>query len=123
MQSRPLSVSVAAILQVIVNVFNFPGPWWDMFPGTEEAPAFALYGGIVLGIVSLVAAVGLWMLKKWGFWLTVVATVLNILLGLPGIVMAPGVALDVAIAVQVIGFVVVLVLVVLPTSRRAFAAT
>jgi uncharacterized membrane protein (DUF2068 family) len=94
-----------------------------VFPGAQEAPAFVIYAGIVLGIVSLIAAVGLWMLKTWGFWLTVIATALNILLGVPGIFAAPGVALEVAIAAQVIGFVLVLVLVVIPTSRRAFAAT
>jgi uncharacterized membrane protein (DUF2068 family) len=103
-------------------VLNFPGPWWYLFPGAEEAPVFVIYSGIVLGIVGLVAAVGLWMMKRWGFWLTVIVCVLNILLGAPGIVMAPGVVLDAAIAVQVIGFVLI-VLVVFPTSRRAFVAT
>jgi hypothetical protein len=122
MRSRPLSVTVAAILQIVLNVLNFPGPWWYLFPGAEEAPVFVIYSGIVLGIVGLVAAVGLWMMKRWGFWLTVIVCVLNILLGAPGIVMAPGVVLDAAIAVQVIGFVLI-VLVVFPTSRRAFVAT
>jgi hypothetical protein len=28
MRSRPLPVTVAAILQVLLNVLNFPGPWW-----------------------------------------------------------------------------------------------
>jgi hypothetical protein len=122
MRSRALSVTVAAILQIVLNVLNFPGPWWYLFPGAEEAPVFVIYSGIVLGIVGLVAAVGLWMMKRWGFWLTVIVCVLNILLGAPGIVMAPGVVLDAAIAVQVIGFVLI-VLVVFPTSRRAFVAT
>ncbi len=119
MSPRPLSVSVAAVLQVILNVLNFPGPWWYVFPGAEEAPAFVFYVSIVVGIVGLVASVGLWMLNTWGFWLTVIVSVLNILFGVSGVFMAPGVALDIAIAVQTIGFVVVLVLVVLPTSRRA----
>jgi hypothetical protein len=122
MRSRPLSVTVAAILQIVLNVLNFPGPWWYLFPGAEEAPVFVIYSGIVLGIVGLVAAVGLWMMKRWEFWLTVIVCVLNILLGAPGIVMAPGVVLDATIAVQVIGFVLI-VLVVFPTSRRAFVAT
>ena len=115
-------VTVAAILQVLLNLFNFPGPWWYVFPGAEEAPAFVVYSGIVLGIVSIVAAVGLWMLKTWGFWLTIVVSVLNILLGAPGVFMAPGAALETAIAVQTVGFALVIVLVVLPSARRAFAA-
>ena len=122
MSSRPLLVTVAAILQVLLNLFNFPGPWWYVFPGAEEAPAFVIYVGIVLGIVSIIAAVGLWLLKRWGYWLTIIACVLNILLGVPGVFMAPGAALETAIAVQVVGFILVIGLVVLPTSRHAFAA-
>jgi uncharacterized membrane protein (DUF2068 family) len=119
---RPMLVTVVAILQVLLNLFNFPGPWWYVFPGAEEAPAFVVYSGIVLGIVSIVAAVGLWMLKTWGFWLTIVVSVLNILLGAPGVFMAPGAALETAIAIQTVGFALVIVLVVLPSARRAFAA-
>ena len=70
-----------------------------------------------------VAAVGLWMLKSWGLWLTIVVCVVNILLNVFGLAVVPTVALQVAIVVQTIGFVLAIVLVVLPDSRRAFAAT
>jgi hypothetical protein len=66
MSPRPLPVSVAAVLQVILNVLNFPGPWWYAFPGAQEAPAFVVYSGIVVGLVGIVASVGLWVLKPWG---------------------------------------------------------
>lgn len=121
MRILPLPVIVAAILQVLLNLFNFPGPWWYPFPGAEEVPPFVLYSGIVLGIVGIIASVGLWMLKTWGLWLTIIGSVLNVLLGAPGVVMAPGAALQTVIAVQTIGFVLVIVLVLLPSSRRAFA--
>ena len=58
MHSRPQPVTVAAILQVVLNVLNFPGPWWYAFPAAFEAPPFVLYSGIVLGIVGIVASVG-----------------------------------------------------------------
>ena len=48
---------------------------------------FVIYSGIVLGVVGLVAAVGLWMMKTWSFWLTIVVCVLNILLNVSGLVM------------------------------------
>ena len=120
MSHRPQAVTVAAILQVVLNVLNFPGPWWYVFPGAIEAPPFVLYSGILLGIVGIV---GLWMLRTWGFWLTIVVSVLNILLGVPGVFFAPGAGLEAAIAVQTIGFVLVIVLIVLPNTRRAFVAT
>jgi uncharacterized membrane protein (DUF2068 family) len=115
-------VAAAAILQVLLNLLNLPGPWWYLFPGTEDVPPFILYTGIVLAILGIVASVGLWMLRRWGFWLTIVVSVLNILLGLPGVFGAPGAGLKAAIAVQTIGFVLVIALIVLPTSRRIFAA-
>ena len=93
-----------------------------MLPGSEEVPAVVIYGGIVLGVAGLVATVGLWMLKKWGFWLTIVVSVLNVLSAAPGVAFAPGTLK----AFAVVGVVVpafIIVLVVLPTSRRAFEVT
>src|SRR5215210_3487479 len=124
MSPRPLPVTVAAILLALFSLMNFPGPWWYVVPGAmEETPMFVIYSGIVLGIVGIVAAVGLWMLKKWSWWLTIVVCVLNILLSAPAPAMVSSAGLKALIAVQTIGFALVLVLVVLPTSRRSFAAS
>ena len=124
MSLRPLPVTVAAVLMALFSLMNFPGPWWHLVPGAVEAtPMFVIYSGIVLGIVGLVAAVGLWMLKRWGLWLTIVVCVVNILFNVFGLAVVPTVALQVAIVVQTIGFVLAIVLAVLPDSRRAFAAT
>ena len=123
MRTRPLPVTVAAILMVIFSLMNFPGPWWYLVPGAvEETPMFVIYSGIVLGIVGIVAAIGLWMMKRWGLWLTIVVCVINILFNALGLVMAPGAALKAAIALQTIGFILTVVLVVLPDSRRALVA-
>jgi uncharacterized membrane protein (DUF2068 family) len=120
---RALPVTVAAILMALFSLMNFPGPWWYLVPGAVEAtPMIVIYSGIVLGIVGLVAAVGLWMLKRWSFWLTIVVCVVNILLNVFGLAMVPTVALQVAIAVQTVGFVLLLVLVVLPDSHRALTS-
>ena len=115
MRMRPPPVSVAAILLVLLSLFDFPWP----FPGMEEAPAFVIYSGIVLGIVGLVVAVGLWMMKRWSYWATIVVSVLSFLLGAPGVVMAPGAALKAFIAVSEVVAILIIVLVVLPDSRRA----
>ena len=120
MRSRPLQVTVAAILMALISLLGLPGP---LLPGSEGIPAVVLYGGIVLGIVGLVAAVGLWMLRRWGIWLTIVISVLNLLSAAPGILFAPNAALQAAAAVGVAVPALIIVLVVLPTSRRAFEAT
>jgi len=116
-------VTVAAILLALFSVMNFPGPWWYAVPGVAEVtPMFVLYSGIVLGIVGIVGAVGLWMMKAWSVWLTIVVCVLNILLNVSGLVMVLPGGLKALVAVQTIGFVLTLVLVVLPSTRRALAA-
>src|SRR5215210_3126333 len=121
MSRRPLALSVAAILLVLLSLFDFPWPYEILFPGVEEPPAFLNYLGYVLGVVGLVAAVGLWMLKPWSYWTTIVVCALNFLLGAPGVVFAPGAGLKALIAVLEVVAILILVLVVLPDSRRALA--
>jgi hypothetical protein len=121
MRSRPLPVTVAAILLVLLSLFDFPWPYEILFPGAEEPPAIILYSGYVVGVVGLVAAVGLWMLKPWSYWTTIVVSALNFLLALPGVLFAPGAALKAVIAVTMVVAILIVVLVVLPDSRRALA--
>src|SRR5918994_7977967 len=122
MRSRPPTVTVAAILLVLLSFSDFPWLYQLLFPMTVEPPAFIIYSGYVLGIVGLVVATGLWMLKKWSFWATIVVCVLNFLFGLPGLLFAPGAALKAVIALTEVVAVLVIVLVVLPSSRRALTA-
>src|ERR687884_548868 len=121
MRMRPLPVTIAAILLVLLSLTDCPGLYFFLFPGAEEQPAFFLYLGYVVGVVGIVAAVGLWLMKRWSFWLTIVINVLNFLLGLPGVLFAPGVALKAFIAVTEVVAILIIVLVVLPDSRRALA--
>ncbi len=120
MHSRPSTVTVVAILMALISLVALPGP---LLPGSEEIPAVVIYGGIVLGIVGLVATGGLWMMKKWGLWLTIVVSVLNLLSAAPGIAFASNAALQAAAIVFVVIPALIIVLVVLSTSRRSFAAT
>ena len=120
MHSRSMPITVASILMVLISLVGLPGP---LLPGSEEVPAVVIYGGIVLGIVGLVAAVGLWLLRKWGFWLTVVVSVLNLLSAAPGIVFAPSAAVQAFAAIGVVVPALIIVLVVIPTSRRALTAS
>ena len=119
MSTRPLPVSVAATLMALISLAGLPGP---LVPGSEEVPAVVIYGGIVLGIVGLVAAVGLWMLKNWGFWLTIVVSVLNILSAAPGVAFAPG-AVKIFALIGVVVPALIIVLIVLPSSRDALTAS
>jgi hypothetical protein len=122
MRSRPQPVSVAAILLVLLSLCDFPWLYQLLFPMAVAPPAFIIYSGYVLGIVGLVVAIGLWMLQKWSFWATIVVCVLNFLLGAPGVLFAPGAALKAVIALTEVVAVLIIVLVVFPSSRRALTA-
>ena len=118
-RSRPQTVNVAAILLALFSVLNVLFPFFPV----EGIPAAAVYIGVVAGAAGLIGAAGLWLLRKWGIWITIIVSVLNVLDAAPGIAFAPNATLQVAATVTVLGFVLVLVLVVLPTSRRAFRAS
>ena len=119
MRSRPLPVTAAAILMALLSLPNVVSP---LLP-TEGIPAFVVYLGVVLGVAGLVSAAGLWVLRKWSIPLTIVVSVLNLLSAAPGIAFAPDAALQVAATLTVVVCALIIVLVVLPTSRRAFAAS
>jgi uncharacterized RDD family membrane protein YckC len=125
MYSRPQTVTLAAILLTLFSVlFDLSFPLWaNAIPRGESVPAVVMYITVIVGVAGLAGAAGLWMMKKWGIWLSIVVCVLNILDAGGGVVGAPNAALRVVSVIVVIGFALIIVLVVLPTSRRAFAST
>jgi hypothetical protein len=120
---RPPSVTIAAVLLALFSVLidlSFP-LWANAIPRDEAAPAAIIYFTVAVGVAGLVGAAGLWMLRRWGIWLSIVVCVLNFLDGVSGAVGAPHPALQVAAAATASVFALIVVLVVLPSSRRAYA--
>ena len=123
MRSRPQTVTVAAILLALFSVPNLLFPLWaEAIPRKEEVPALVVYTTVVVGVAGFLGAAGLWMLRKWSLWLTIVVCVLNVLDAAAGVAGAPNAALQAAATVMVVGFALIIVLVVLPSSRQALAA-
>ena len=122
MRSRPQAVTVAALLLVLLSLFNFPWPWLLLFPGAKSPPAFVIYTGFVLGIVGLVVAVGLWMMKAWGYRATIGVCVLNLLSGAPGVFLGQTVRIRVLSAVLEVVALLIIVLIVRSSSQRALEA-
>lgn len=114
---RPLTVAIAVVLLALLSLLNLMSP---LFP-SEGVPAFVIYLSVMLGVAGLIAAGGLWRLKPWALWLTIVVCVLNVLSAAPGIAFAPTPALQVGALVGVIIPVLIILLVVLRNSRRAYA--
>jgi hypothetical protein len=82
---RPLTITLAAVLLGLVSIASLiPSPSLE-----EGVPAIVTYSSYVLGILGVAAAIGLWLRKRWGMWLAIVVSALNILSAAPGIVFAP----------------------------------
>ncbi len=119
MRPRPQTVTVAAALLAVFSLANLISPLLS----SEGVPEFVIYLGVVLGLAGLVTAAGLWMLRKWSMWLSIIVSALNILSAAPGIAFGPNASLQIAATITVVGSAIIIVLVVLPTSRHAFAAS
>src|SRR5215212_4390 len=91
---RPPAVTVAVVLLALLSVVTMVPPSL-MAPPAEaaEVPAFVTYLGFILGVVGLVAAYGLWALKRWSVWLTIILSAVSILLSVPPILFGLSVAL------------------------------
>ena len=109
---RPLPVTVAAILLVLLSLFGFPWLWMLLFPEAEQPPALVLYIGLMLGIAGLIVAGGLWTMKAWSYRATIVVCVLNLLSGALGVFFGPTTGIRVLSAVlEVVALLIIVLLV------------
>lgn len=116
--ARPQSVTLAVALSVLLLVANVAG--FALPTNGESVPAFVIVSTIVLTVAGIPAAIGLWLLRRWGYILTLVVMALNVLTGLPGIPAGPTTAIKVFSALFVIVSIAVLVLATRPEARRAY---
>jgi len=85
---RPVGVTIIAVLDIIVGLlvligailgFLGLGLAGEHIPRVIDAVAgIALGVALILGIAALVIGWGLWTLKRWAFWATVVLEILTI---------------------------------------------
>src|ERR687893_2253912 len=58
MRSRPVPVTVAAVIQVLFSLLSLPGP---LLPGSEGVPAVVLFSGVVLAGVGALSPPRFWV--------------------------------------------------------------
>ena len=70
---RPLGVTIIAILVAIGAIFEIIG-------GLAALAFFAPIGifALIVGIISLLVAWGLWTLQPWAFWLVVIVEAIHL---------------------------------------------
>ena len=116
---RPTSLMVALILLALLSLGNL---MFLFVPGTNNIPAAIVYSSVVAGVLGLVAALGLWKVRRWGMILTIIVSAFNILSAAPGLWVAPNPGLRITAGVYVALSVLIIVLVLLPSARQAYGA-
>ena len=114
MLPQPPPVIIAMVLLALLSLTNLVPVEWFILGARPRAVVFL---PLVAGVGGLVGAWGLWMLKRWAMWLVVIVCVLNILMSAVALA-SPYTAFFGAIYLVVCASVIVLV--VLPSSRRAY---
>jgi uncharacterized membrane protein (DUF2068 family) len=116
---RPATVTSATVLLLLLSLFSLSAA---LLPDAIKPPPFIIYVALVLGVCGLMAGVGLWKLKRWGLLLTIIISAVGSLSAAPGLFAAPSVAGKLISLGLVVLYALVVVLVVLPAARKAFAA-
>jgi len=115
--SRSTALKIAAVISLLfglwVLVATLPMVLRGPDPATlaNETPPFIIVViSLVLGVVQVVAAYGVWMQQRWGIVLTIITNVLNALAAAPGILFAPTTQLFIEATVGIIVNILVIVL-------------
>jgi uncharacterized membrane protein (DUF2068 family) len=81
--------------------------------------AIVVFVGVLLGVLDLVAAAGVFVVKRWGMWLTVVISVCDLFVAISGAVLTDPSLRKVLCIVLMALSVLVIVLTVLPSARQS----
>lgn len=84
-RGRPLGVTIIAILVAIGGVLEIIGGLLALV----SYPGLAIVT-LILGVLALVLAWGLWTLKPWAFWTTVILEAINVIQGIIGLTQRQG---------------------------------
>jgi len=111
---QPPTVFIAMVLLALLSLTNLVPAQSVILEGN---PTVAVFLPLAVGVGGLVGAWGLWMLKRWAMWLVIIVCGLNILMTAPQLT-SPFMAIFAAAYILVCALVILLV--VLPNSRRAY---
>ena len=109
---RPPTLLAATVLLAFISLLSLTAV-------LQNPPQFVVITQSALGIVGLVAVIGLWQRRVWGGWMAVIVMAINTLTNLSGVRLAPP-PLNVMCAVVAVASLVVIVLALLPSSRRTY---
>lgn len=121
---RPFGITIISILMFISAVIEIIGGLTSVIGNTPTGTASDVLLGwfpLVLGVVTLILAWGLWTLKPWAYWGTLVVEIVNILIHFFGFLGLPKTHSALAVVSGgIISIIIVIYLLVDRHVRRAF---
>ncbi len=94
---RPLGVTIISVVLAIEGIFELIvgaaliigifalGHTVNVHGHTTTGAVIDVAGGVlggislVIGLLTLIFAIGLWMLKRWAFWLTIIIEIISVI--------------------------------------------
>ena len=119
---RPLGITIIAILLFISAVIAIISGIFIFISSTLSSPIDGLLLGwipLALGVVTFIVAWGLWTLKPWAYWVTLIVEIVSIVLNLFSLGRPEHSALGV-ISGGLVSVIIVIYLLVDGNVRRAF---
>ena len=121
---RPLGITIISILLFISAVIGIIGGLSSVIGNRPTGTVSDVLLGwfpLVIGIIALVLAWGLWTLKPWAYWGTLVVEIVNILVHFFGFLGLPRTHSALAIiSGGIVSIIIVIYLLVDRNVRRAF---
>ena|SRR5215471_15154548 len=118
---RPLGITIIAILLFIQAVLEIIFGFFSFFGSVIHNPLSGLLVGwfpLAVGVLLFILAWGLWTLKPWAYWVTLILEIINIVLHFLGYSQTH--SLFAIISGGIISIIIVIYLLVDGNVRRAF---
>jgi hypothetical protein len=119
---RPLGISIIAILLFISAIIEIISGIFVFIGSTLANPLAGLLLGwipLAIGVVTLIVAWGLWTLKPWAYWVTLIVEIISIISNLFNLGQSNHSVLGV-ISGGLVSLIIVIYLLVDGNVRRAF---
>lgn len=113
--SRPLTLTLATVLLGLISLGSLATP---LLAGPPVAVKVL---SVVMGLLGLLAAYGLWNRKRWGMIVAILVSTLNALSGVPGLFVHPNLPATIAASGGIAISLLIIVLTVLPSARATYA--
>jgi uncharacterized membrane protein (DUF2068 family) len=118
---RPKILITTGFLLILSTLLLWGIVLLDRSGGGDPGWAITFSVGVILGVLSLVAAAGVFVVKRWGMWLAVVVSVFAISFAIGGVVLSDALLKGLCVVLAAL-YMLVIVLAVLSSARQSSVA-